>query len=145
MTSNCLENPLTETHCELNLHQLIDQLLVTFLPRAVRQNSIILNQVQQELPVVTDKNVLASVLGNLIYNTVALTTNNCIKVSAKTYSNVTLIHIRKDDFCYEEEIEKSFQPIQALAEKLGGCISVSSSESKGTTVTFTFLNLAGAA
>jgi len=129
----------------VNLHQLVDQLMSTFLPRAVRQNSLILNHVEQQLPVVTDRNVLASVLGNLIYNTVALTNNDCIQVSAKTFSNITLIHIRKSDTCYEEEIMKSFQPIQTLAAKLGGCISVTSNKAKGTTVAFTFLNRAAAA
>jgi hypothetical protein len=145
MITNYDENCTHEAGNPVNLHQLVDQLMVTFLPRAVRQNSFMVNHVQEKMPVIADKNVLASVLGNLLYNTVALTSNNCIQVSAKTYSNITLIHIRKSDICYEEEIVKSFQPIQALAEKLGGCISVTCNKVKGTTVAFTFLNVAEAA
>jgi hypothetical protein len=128
---------------ELGLHQIIDQLMGLFLPRAVCQKNFIVNNVHKEIYVDVDNLLLASVLGNLLYSIVAHTSDSSIEVSAKAYSNLTLIHIRKRDILFEEDIIKSIQPMHSLAQKLGGCITVTNNKIKGTTMAFTFLNIYG--
>ncbi len=137
-------NPM-ETKDPIALHNLVDQLVWSLLPRAARQGSLIVNDVQQEMLVNTDRNMLASVLGSLLYNTVAHAENNCIHVSAKSFGRVTLVHVRNNCIRHDHAIASSLHQVQPLAEKLGGCVSISNNKMKGTTVAFTFLNLPQAA
>jgi len=134
-----------EINPEIDLQQLVGQLMLTFNACACRKNSQMVNNIREQMAVHTDKLMLACVIGNLLYNTIVRTENDFIEVSAKSFSHVTLIHIRKSENLFEEDIAKSFMPVKALAERLGGCISVSSHRTKGTTVAFTFLNTPQAA
>jgi hypothetical protein len=51
----------------------------------------------------------------------------------------------KNDIRHDHAISAGLHQIQPLAEKLGGCISITNNRIKGTTVAFTFLNLTEAA
>lgn len=122
------------------LRQLVDQLSLCLLPQVVRQKILIVNDIQQELFVNTDKNILASVISSLLNITILHSQNSCIRVSAKYFGNITLVHVTNNDRSLEGVIAHSLKQIQPLAEKLGGCVEVTNNKTKGTTVAFTFNN-----
>jgi len=122
------------------LNELVDQLMVSLLPRTLQQKSLIVNDVPDELFVNTDKNVLATIVSYLLNETVSNTEHNCIRVTAKKFGNITLVHVKNNDISHEISISNGLQYIQPMAEKLGGCISITSNKIKGTTIAFTFNN-----
>lgn len=143
---NCFDPGNTpKTQDPIILHKLVDQLMQSLLPRAIQQRNLIVNDVQHEMLVSADKNMLASVLGSLLYDTVAHASNNCIRITAKSYGRITLIHVRNSENRDDRSIVSNLHQIQPLAEKLGGCVSVTNNRINGTTVAFTFLNLPAAA
>lgn len=124
----------------LVLHQLIDQLLQSFLPHIVQQKSFIVNDIKKEMLVCTDENILASVLSNLLSTTINYTQNNCIRISAKLYGNIILLHVKDNDNRHDEALTDSLLQVEPLAEKIGGCITISNNKMNGTTVAVSFYN-----
>jgi hypothetical protein len=127
-----------KTQTPIALHQIVDQLVLGLLPRTARQKSLIINDIKEQMFVSTDNNMVASVLGCLLNTTVDNTQNNCIRISAKLFGNITLVHVKNNDISHQAAITKSLSQIQPLAQKLGGCISITNNKVRGTTVAFTF-------
>ena len=140
MEAQTLPLDLNESKPYATLRQLVDQLSLSLLPQTVQQKSLIVNDVQQEMFVNTDKNILASVLSSLLNITILHSQNNCIRVSAKLFGNITLVHVKNNDSSLDGAIAHRLKQIQPLAEKLGGCVAVTHNKIKGTTVAFTFNN-----
>jgi hypothetical protein len=122
------------------LHKLVDELLTSLLPRASALKSSIVNDINQELQVNTDQNLLASVLGSLLYNTVSHSWSNRIRVSANVYDLVTHVRVRNNIRENEKQLLDNLCQIQPLAEKLGGSISITDNMLNGTTIGFSFPN-----
>lgn len=144
MQNGTLFTPRSATGKSLPLRKLVDQLVVSLLPRTTELRTLIVNDISQELEVSTDQHILASVLCCLLYNTVTHSESNCIRISAKAFGYTTLVHVRNN--CRENEmLIVVINEARPLAEKLGGCISVTNNDASGTTIAFTFLNPAVAA
>ena len=131
---------MRNTQIPVALHQLIDQLVYSLLPQTTQQKSLIVNDVQQGLLVNTDKNILTTVLSNLLDTTIMHTQNNCIRISAKFFGNITLIHVKDNDNLHDRAIIDSMYQVESMAEKLGGCITISNNRVNGTTVAFSVFN-----
>src|SRR5881394_1016210 len=124
MKTHTVIGSLNKVESYFTLSELVDQLATSLLPQTVEKKSVIVNEVQQEMPVHADKDILATVLSNLLIITVAHTENNCIRVRAKFYGNIILVHVKNDDSSHDGAIAQSLKQIQPLAEKLGGCIAI---------------------
>jgi signal transduction histidine kinase len=124
----------------MTLSQLIDQLMISLSPQAIEKKSLIVNDVEHDMFIHTDKNILSSILSDLLTITIKHTENNCIHVSAKFYGNIILTHVKTNDKSKDSAFAQSLRQIQPLAEKLGGCIIVTNNKIKGTTLAFTFNN-----
>ncbi len=122
------------------LGQLVDLLSINLLPQTAEHRNRIVNDIKQEMFVNTDKNILATVLNNLLNITIANSQNNSIHVSAKLFGNIILVHVKNNDNSLDQAITQSLKQIQPMAEKLGGCVAVTHNKIKGTTVAFTFNN-----
>ena len=85
---------MRNTQIPVALHQLVDQLVCSLLPQPAHQKSLIVNDVQKGMLVNTDKNIPANVLSHLPDTTIMHTQNNCIRVSAKFFVNIILIHVK---------------------------------------------------
>jgi hypothetical protein len=133
------------TKTPVPLHHLVDKLVISLLPGATVSGSFIINDICRQLRVNTDPQVLASVLGSVLYHSILFSGDDCLRISAKSFGLVTLVHIRNSHSENEKLIAESLSQIRPLAEKLGGCIQISNNRTKGTTIVFTFLNPAIAA
>ena len=131
---------MKKTFVSVSLHQLVDQLTASLLPRTTKQRSFIVNDVQREMLVSTDKNILATVISNLLNTTLAHTQSNCIRISAKLFGNIVLLQVKDTDNRHDEAITGSLPQVEYLAEKIGGCVTLTSNKLKGTTVVFSFYN-----
>ncbi|MGH2553266.1 MAG: hypothetical protein ACRDEB_06090, partial [Chitinophagaceae bacterium] len=120
--------------------ELVDRLLIKLLPQTVQHRSFIVNDVEPGTLLNTDENMLTSVLSNLLNTTISHTQSNCIHVSAKFFGNIALIHLRDNDGGHDQAISDSLYQVEPLAEKLGGCITISNNKANGTTVAFSIFN-----
>lgn len=97
------------------------------------------NDVNAEMFVSTDKEILSGVLGRLLTTVKANLQNNSVHISAKSIGNITLLHLRSN-IEYNNVIAGALQEIEPLAERLGGCVSISHNRMYGLTMVFTFIN-----
>jgi hypothetical protein len=127
------------------MHQLVDQLVINLLPISTRQNSFIINDVSHSSTVIADEQLLSTVLGQLLHNTVKSTQNNCIRISTRSLGSLTQVHIHNTDLQFKESVMYNMQQLEDMADLFGGCISFTSNNVTGTTLAFTFRNALQAA
>ena len=141
-TTRCLIKPAPMKRSQKNimLHQLVDQVTQNLMPRIVEQKSLMVNDLHKEMLVTTNEEILTTVLRNLLNTIVTHSQNNCIRISAKIFGNIVLLHVKDSDNRHEEAIAGSLIQVAPLAEKIGGCITLNNYTAKGTTVAFSFYN-----
>ena len=127
------------------LDYLVSLLATSVLPTAVRRKSFIVNEVPGEFYISADENMLASVLSSLLHTVVTHTENSCIRIAAKEYGNVILIHVKDSSNFNNYAVASDLQQIQALAKKMGGCVSITSRREENTIIAFSFPNMPHAA
>ena len=128
-----------------SLHHLVNRLGESLEPAARRNKSLIINNVPEEICSELNVNVVASVLSKLMNEVILHTENSCIRVSAKAFGNVVLIHIKDDGCLNYDSISHNLAEIQAQAEKIGGFVGFTSFRNKLTTIAFSFMNIKEAA
>lgn len=134
-----------KTALKRTLQELIDRLVTGELPAVVAKNSFIVNEVPGELLIAADEKMLARVLGNLLHTVVSNAENSCIRVAAKAYGNIVLVHVRDTRRSDNRTIMEHLEQMQPLAEKVGGCVTVCNRQEETITVAFSFLNYPKAA
>lgn len=128
-------DPLKET---LVLHNLVSKLENHFRFMAEDRYSKIVNDVPEKLMVGTDERQLLAIMDKVLGTLLNGCYRDNIHISAKCYNSLVLVHMRNDHIINESALTQHFQSVNILAEKLGGCVSISGM--KGTTVAITFLN-----
>ncbi len=128
---------------KLSLQQILRQLLANYQPVAVKQKSFFINDVPAGLTITTDTNTLSTLLGSLLYMTARLCRDTCIKISAKAYHDVVLVHIKDTSTFNSYAILSELQHLQLLAGKIGGYVELTSQRKKETTIAFSFINNSG--
>lgn len=124
---------------EVALHLMINQLSISVLPSAMRRQSVVVNDIPAALHVNTDAHKLAAVLGSLLNTVVGHSNNSYIRISAKTYGNVALLHIKDNCRLNSPAFACRLVEIQQLAERIGGSVGVTSYRNGITTVAFSFI------
>jgi hypothetical protein len=122
-----------------DLRHVADQLVSTFLPLAARNKSLFVNEIPENITIGNNPELVASVLGGLISSVVSNTRNSCIRLSAKVYSQVVLLHV-KDCSSYSHPVEHRLKQLQPIAEKIGGVVSITSQRMNMITFAFSFPN-----
>ncbi|MEI9943544.1 MAG: hypothetical protein WDN26_04925 [Chitinophagaceae bacterium] len=125
----------------ITLHELVEQLTVNKLPAAIHRQNIIMNNVHPALEIFADEQQVAMVLGNLLNTIISYTSNSCIRISAKTFGNVTILHLREHSRLNNPQFISSLSDIQEMAEEIGGSVNVTSYRNEMTTVAMSFMNI----
>jgi signal transduction histidine kinase len=123
------------------LYELVDKLIRTSSIVTKRNRSFIINDVPEGLAVMADENILSAIISGLLQSVVNHARDTCIRISAKTYNDVVLMHVKDANGCNNEGISYGVQQVQHLALKMGGFLDVTSYRRRETTITFTFPNL----
>ena len=137
---NTTENFRPVAANQIPLKQIVSNLLLSYQPVAVKQNSFFVNEIPLGLSVEADKNVLVTMLGSLFYVTARCSKNTCIRVSAKVYDNVLLLYIKDSSSQNNYSILSDLQHLHLLADKLGGFFHLSGTDSKATSIAFSLPN-----
>jgi K+-sensing histidine kinase KdpD len=124
---------------------LVDVLANNFESSVLHKKSILINDIPDDIFIDTDKNLLANVLGNLMQEVIKHTENGSIRIMAKTFNNVVLLHVKNDGSLNYDSVSQRMNTIQTQAEKLGGFIGFTSYRNKVTTIAFSFMNTSDAA
>lgn len=123
-----------------SLHDLVGKLSHSLAPAAMRNRSFIVNDVPYSICADVNEDLLASVLGKLINVVIMNTENSCIRITAKSFGNVVLIHVTDDGCLNYLSMSQNLTKIQSLAERLGGFVGFTSYRNKLTTIALSFLN-----
>lgn len=128
------------TQSRVALHLMVSRITAGSLPSATRKNSFIINDVPADIQATTDENMLATVFGSLLNTVISYTENCCIRVSAKNYGRVVLLHLKESYRLNNQAFGGNLRQIQQLAEKIGGTVSISNDKSEATTIVLSFVN-----
>lgn len=130
---------------QVPLKTLINALINVKLNEAVTKESFIINEVQAGLPLNADQFTVINILDHLLKNVLRVTGKSCIRVTAKEYSHVMLIHIYDNHESEKEVKEIVSDNIRTAASKIGGYVGITRKEKNQTVIAFSFPNIAAAA
>lgn len=129
----------------VTLSELTSNLSAGFLPLARTNKSVIVNDIPEDLFIDTDIELVASIFAGLLAAVVKNAKESYIRLSAKVYGNVILLHIKDHNNFNYCTVENKVQQLIPLAEKIGGSVSVTSQRNNVATFAFSFPNLPMAA
>ncbi|MDP4262402.1 MAG: hypothetical protein Q8941_07705 [Bacteroidota bacterium] len=136
-----LESDYTEkTFTCIALHKCVNQVIAGWQSGKAGEGYRIINAVHPEMLVSTDKDTLTEIVACLLHTIIMNGLHPIIHFSAKLIGNITLIHIRTSNTGYNATLADNLHKVEPLAEKLGGCITLSNNKRYGLTLTFTFIN-----
>jgi len=123
----------------IHLQKFVGRVQTEFQLTAVKQNSLIVNNVPVDLKVNTDPALLACIIKGLFSTMIGVCQNCCIQVSAKCFNNVVLLRITNNNVnAFQNDFD--IKEVQSVAESLGGCITLNPQVKKGIAVIFSFIN-----
>ncbi len=133
------ENNPGDFHERIVLKELVDLLLLSFQPAALKQNSILVNDIQPGFQVSTDEHMLAGVLSNLFSTLISHCSHSCLVITARSYNNIVLLRIRNDSVARASDAIHQLKTVKTFAEKMGGSVNLINPGTKGSAVLFNFI------
>ena len=135
LMNTAVANPVSQT----GLKTLVDELVKNSLPVAVRNQSLIVNNIPDRFMVSADENVIAKVVNGLLQAVINNARNSCIYVSAKMiYDNMVEVFVKDNNSYHTYAIACGLQDVAPVAEKMGGRLHIMNQRQKVTTISFTF-------
>lgn len=127
------------------LKKVVNALINVKLESVVKKGSFFINEVQGNLPLNANPDVVIRVLDQLLQNVLNETGKGCIRISAKEYSQVLLIHIydlHEAEYGAENIVSDL---IRVEANKIGGYVGITRRQKNQTVIAFSFPNVPAAA
>lgn len=130
----------THADSDIFLRDTVDVLVSNIENPSFQRSSFILNDIPEEITIDTDRSAVIAVLRELLAEVVEHTESGCIRITAKTFNNIVLIHIKNDGLLHYHAMLPNLTGIHLRAEKLGGFVGFTSFRNKVTTIAFSFTN-----
>lgn len=124
-----------------SLKQLTSRLAGSYLPVAVRNHSFFMNDIPEEMAVEHNREWVSSIISGLLSAVVQHAKDTCIRLTARKYGHVMVLEIKESGCISSYAMACNLQDVQNLAEKIGGCLTISINKEKSTTIAFSFPNL----
>lgn len=123
------------------LQRLVDSIVSQITPETVAGNSRIVNEINPLLVLKTDPEIVESVIRDLITTLLENNRNRHIRISAKEYGNILLVHVK--DFNNENPTMSETLPFSIIdkAKMISGYVGVTRHFDNTTVVAFSFPNL----
>ena len=127
------------------LQRLVDSIISQITPETVADNYRIINEVNPLLIIKTDPGVVESVIKDLINTLLQNSLKRNIRISAKEYGNILLVHVR--DINNENSGMSEMLPFSIIdkAKMISGYVGITRHFDNTTVVAFSFPNLPMAA
>lgn len=123
------------------LKQMTSRVAGTYLPVAVRNCSFFMNDIPDHMPVEHNREWVSSIISGLLSAVVTHARDTCIRLTARKYGHVIVLEIQESGCISTYAMACGLQDVQSLAEKIGGCLTISINREKTTTISFSFPNL----
>lgn len=130
--------PMVTSH--VALHLLINQLMQCVAPLADERQNTLTNEISPFLLVRTNPGKLGMVIRQLLTTINNHAENTSIRLSAKMYGDVLLLHIKKKCTTPHPGFAEHLQPLQQMAREFYGDVSITSHRNDITTVALSFMN-----
>ena len=124
-----------------SLNQFVSRLTVNHIPAAVHNHSFFVNNIPADLAIENNRQWIASVISGLLSTVAGHAKNTCIRLSAKKYDHIVVFMIQESGNTNSYAMASDLSQAYLLAEKIGGCLSVSVPVMNNTTISFSFPNL----
>jgi hypothetical protein len=128
-----------------SLHAIVNQVMSDYMPEAKINKNSVQNDIPNKLPITANEELLTTVLSGMFHAIVSNARNSSIRVVAKTYNDIVLVHVKDSNTCNNYAVASGLARFRSLAEKMGGYLDITSQRSKETTIAFSFPNLPFAA
>ncbi len=125
---------------QIELKQLVKYVAGNLTAAACSRNSFFVNDVAPGIIIHADREMLAETFDKLLAKAVEQTNNNCIRIEAVVFNQIVSLVINQTVQCNSAGLALSMEPLQTVAEKLGGSISVVSDHEQKTLVALSFFN-----
>lgn len=130
----------SKNRIKVSLHQVVNDLLNSLQPLAMKHNNVVLNGIPKGLCFVAEENVLAYVLWNLLSSVISSKTNECIHVQTLVDDDRTMICVKDVGNYLYRSLAPEYRKLQDAATQLGGCISLYNDEKYGSNIAFSIPN-----
>lgn len=110
------------------------------IPAVSSGKAIIVNDVKPSFIVETEDTYLKAIVRRLLETVVLHSSGFPIKVWAKQFHNLTVLHFKYKDDRPEAELQKMVAHLEPFAERLGGCLYLTSHLPNDISIAFTFLS-----
>ncbi len=125
----------------INLHQLVDQAAGNSIPKAVKRNSFIVNEVPREVQISSNENILAIILDKMLSTVISHSKHSCIRIKATVYDDIVCLSIKDKSNFSDNTVTEYLDQVKELAKKLKGNVIVRNIADKFTTILLSFPNL----
>ena len=125
----------TITSTTISLHQLVDQLMNSFIPLAVHKKSFIINDVDDSFQLQANEEILAYIVGNLLNNAISSSQSVCIRIEAVKEPTGIQIRVRNNAAHFYSTVSHGFSDVVAAARSMGGNINIYNQRHEGTVIT----------
>lgn len=127
-----------------SLKQIAGKLMNGYLPVAVKHNNFFVNDIPADLAIEHNQSWISSVICGVLDTIVQHSRETCIRITARKYGYVVVLEVKESGSVNGYAMACGLQQVNSLAEKIGGCLSISIQQPM-TTVAFSFPNLPVAA
>ncbi|MGC4036190.1 MAG: hypothetical protein QM764_09525 [Chitinophagaceae bacterium] len=125
-----------------SLHELISNLAVSYTPLAARRSSFFINDIDRKINLQIDNEVFISIVEKMILIILICENDACIRLSAKMYHDVVLLHIQVTNVLNSETVISQLDQLHIKVNELYGVIDVSTMPDKVASISFAILNMA---
>lgn len=125
-----------------NLKEVVSDVLTTY--NTPDGGSVFINDVPEDLVLRNDAVMVQSVLNGLVSSITRVAPGRAIRIVAKIYTDIVLLHIRQDGE-EQTDIPANMKELQMLASSINGIVNITSCRANVTTFAFSFPNAQSAA
>lgn len=123
------------------LDEIMQDCIQRFLKLGILKSPQVNNDIPEDLRVYNNAQLVGRVLHNLLQSVLLNSQQHQIRITAKSYSDVVLIHLRDADGLDDDLVRPAILEMQSCVEELGGFLDITSHRGTESTIAFSFPNL----
>jgi hypothetical protein len=124
-----------------SLREVIYDLIFVDSSFAARKGDLIFNEVNSHIRILNNPKKIRGILKRILDLIILVTKKSQIRISAKTYTNVVLVHFKENNIQNISFVSDELRHLSPEAEQLGGYLGITRYQNTFTTIVFTFLNV----
>lgn len=120
-----------------NLYDMVERLMTSVFPAAIRNHNILVNEIPADLPVEQNDEWVASIITGLLTVAAIHTAGNFIRFTAKQHEHMLVLEMQEFN---KVPLNDDVRQLQKLAAKIGGSLSLTEQNPDKSIILFSFPN-----